>query len=129
METRVCMANEKAGEYAFLVGVVVAVLAAVAWWAGALAAGSSTLGWISALLVVLGIVVGLLNITEKESQPFLLAAVALLVAGTASFAALNTVVANIGTFLDQVVHNLAVLVAPAAVISAVKATWAMASGK
>lgn len=123
------MANEKAGEYAFLVGVAVAVLAAVAWFAGALVAGSPTLGWVSALLVVLGIVVGILNITDKESQPFLLAAVALLVAGTASFAALNTAVANLGTFLDQIVRNLSVLVAPAAVILAVKATWAMASGK
>lgn len=123
------MANEKAGEYAFLVGVAVAALAAVAWWAGALAAGSATLGWVQALLVVLGIVVGLLNISEKESQPFLLAVVALLVAGTASFAALNTAVANLGAFLDQVVRNLTVLVAPAAVILAVKSTWAMASGK
>ena len=118
------MANEKAGEYAFLVGVVVAVLAAVATWAKALDATVG--GWVSALLVVLGIVVGLLNITEKESQPFLLAAVALLVAGTASFAAIPQ---GIGAFLDQIVRNLSVLVAPAAVILAVKSTWAMASRK
>ncbi len=123
------MANEKYGEYAFLIGVVVALLAAVASFAGMLAVGSATAGWISALLVVLGIVVGLLNVTEKESQPFLLAVIALLVAGTASFAALNTVVANMGTFLDSIVKNIQVLVAPAAVILAVKATWAIASGK
>lgn len=121
------MANEKTGEYAFLVGVVVAVLAAVAGWAGALAAGVA--GWVAVVLVVLGIVVGFLNVSEKESQPFLLAVVALLVAGTASFAALDTVVANLGTFLTNVVKNLTVLVAPAAVITAVKSTWSMASGK
>ena len=121
------MANEKAGEYAFLVGVAVAVLAALAKLV--MTVDATTAGYVSALLVLLGIVVGLLNITEKESQPFLLAAVALLVAGTASFAALNTALANLGTFLDQVVGNLSVLVAPAAVILAVKSTWAMASGK
>ncbi|MBI2076510.1 MAG: hypothetical protein HYT72_04655 [Candidatus Aenigmarchaeota archaeon] len=121
------MANQKAGEYAFLVGVVVAVLAALGSFAKAL--DVATAGWVSALLVVLGIVVGVLNVKDKESQPFLVAAIALLVAGTASFAALNTAVANVGTLLDTVVKNLAVLVAPAAVITAVKATWSLASGK
>ena len=121
------MANQKAGEYAFLVGVAVAVLAGVAWWAKALDVTAA--GWVSTLLVVLGIVVGVLNIKDKESQPFLVAAIALVVAGTASFAALNTAVPNLGAFLDAVVRNLAVLVAPAAVITAVKATWSLASGK
>lgn len=121
------MANQKAGEYAFLVGVALAALAAVAGWAKALDAVAQ--GWVSVLLVLLGIVVGVLNISEKVSQPFLVAAIALLVAGTASFAALNTAVANVGTFLDAIVKNLAVLVAPAAVITAVKATWSLASGK
>jgi hypothetical protein len=121
------MANQKIGEYAFLVGVAIATLGAIASWAGALAATQQ--GWMSAVLVVLGVVVGLLNITEKESQPFLLATVALLVAGTASFAALNTAIPNLGSFVDQIVANLSVFVAPAAVILAVKSTWAMASGQ
>lgn len=122
------MTNEKAGEYAFLVGVAVAVLAAVAGAAGALAAGVA--GWVSVLLVILGIVVGLLNITEKESQPFLLAVVALLAAGTVGFGALDIQgLPAVGSFLNMVVKNLGLVVAPAAVILAVKATWLMASGK
>ena len=117
------MAGKGTGEWAYLISIVIAVLAGLAT-----ATGWSS-AWVTLLLVILGVIVGLLNVTEKESQPFLLAAVALLVAGTASFAALNTAIAPLGTLLDQVVGNLSVLVAPAAVILAVKSTWAMASGK
>jgi len=40
--------------------------------------------WISNLkLVILGLIVGFLNITERKPTPFLVAAVALLVTGTA----------------------------------------------
>lgn len=122
------MANQKTGEYAFLVGVVIAVLGAIAWQTKALDAAAA--GWVSALLVVLGIVVGVLNIKDKEFQPFLVAAIALLVAGTTRFDALNiATLANVGGYLNSIVGNLAVLVAPAAVIAAIKATWSLASGK
>ena len=52
--------HEKIGRYAFLVGLVISVLA------GFIELGTMGLS----LLVVLGIVVGFLNVTGKESQRF-----------------------------------------------------------
>lgn len=122
------MANEKTGEYAFLAGVAVAVLAALVTLVPSVALPS---GWVAVVLVVLGLVVGFLNISDKESQPFLLAVVALLAAGTVGFKPLvdQSELAVLGKLLTAVVQNLATLVAPAAVILAVKSTWSMASGK
>ena len=85
--------------------------------------------WIGTLLVVIGIVVGLLNIAEKEFQQFLIAAIALIVAGTAAFHAIDVALTPLGTIIDAIVSYLAMLVAPAAVIVAVKSVWALASKK
>ncbi len=97
----------------------------VAAIAGSALAGQE--GTVTLLLVLLGAVVGVLNITEKETTPFLVAAVALVVAGTASFSAIS--VAGLGAILDKVVNNISVFVVPGAVIVALKAVWALASGK
>lgn len=113
------MSTEKVGELAFLAGVVIAVLAAL------VTLDAAMLGNVTALLVVLGIVVGLLNVSEKETTPFLVAAIALVAAGTAGFGAVPTV----GGYLTGIVSNLATFVAPAAVIVAVKAVYALASKK
>lgn len=72
-------------------------------------------------LVVLGILVGLLNITAREATPLLLAAVALLLVGTVGFDPLNNMVSGLGTRVNEVVYYFARLMAPAAVIVAVKA--------
>ena len=53
------------GKYAFLVGLVIAV-------AGGVGFEQAWFGWV---LAVLGLVVGFLNISDKESQTFLLAAI------------------------------------------------------
>ena len=119
------MSMQKIGEYAFLVGAIIAIVAGLA--SGAIA--GSTAGAISALLVVLGIIVGLLNISEKETTPFLVAAIALVVSGTAGFAAINSIVPTVGTIVDSIVQNLAIFVAPAAVIVALKAVYALASSR
>ncbi len=113
------MTTEKLGELAFLASVVIAVLA------GLVALDASMVGNVTALLVVLGIGVGLLNVSEKETTPFLVAAIALVVSGTVGFGAVPTV----GMYLDKIVGNIATFVAPAAVIVAVKAVYALASKK
>lgn len=116
------MSMQKIGEYAFLVGAIIAIIAGLA--TGAIT--GSTAGAVSALLVVLGIIVGLLNISEKETTPFLVAAVALVVSGTAGFSAIPL---GIGNIINSIVQNLAIFVAPAAVIVALKAVYALASSK
>lgn len=77
-------------------------------------------------LVILGIVIGLLNITRREMVLLLITAVALIVVGKASFSPLNDLVDGLGSSLNGIVGYLAVFMAPAAVITAVRAIWAVA---
>ena len=119
------MEAEKIGEYAFLLGIAVAVITGVATLAtDALVAYASET---ALLLAVLGIVVGFVNVSEKNATAFLVAAIALVTAGTASFSAIN--VAGLGAILNTVIGNIAVLVSPAAVIVAVKAVYNHANGR
>jgi hypothetical protein len=114
------MEMRKIGEWAFLACVVIAILAGIAIPADAA---------VVAALVVLGIIVGLLNISEKETTAFLIAAIALMVAGTAGFSSLETVVAGLGNMVTAILSYRGVFVAPAAVIVALKAVWAMGKKK
>ena len=104
------------GMAAFSVGIVLAIIYGVISRDNA----SVILG-----LVILGIVVGLLNITRREMALLLLVAVALIVVGKASFSALNDLIDGLGTSLNGIVSYLAVFMAPAAVITAVRAIWAV----
>lgn len=110
------MKMEKIGEWLFLLGVVIAIIAGIA---------IPSDGTIIGILVVLGIIVGLLNITEKESVNFMLASVALLVAGNATFSALPA----IGIVINHILAYIGAFVAPAAVIVALKMIYELASKK
>jgi len=119
------MKTEKAGEYAALLCIIVAVLAGLAapWLV------ATTAAYIAILLVVLGIIIGLTTITEKEVTAFLITAIVFVVVGIAPFAPIDVVAAPIGTILNAIVHNIAVFVAPAALIVGFKAVYALASRK
>jgi hypothetical protein len=115
------MAGKSPGEYAYYLALIVAVLAGIA------ATANATNYWVSVLLVVLGIIVGFLNISEKESGTFLMATIALLVAGflgtTGAFTPLNAQYLSgvpLGELITNILKNIAVFVAPAAVILAIK---------
>jgi hypothetical protein len=101
------MKIDKIGEWAFLAGVILALLFG-------LFKGEVT-GAFATTLIVLGILVGFLNIAEKETTPYLVATIALLVAaglGDLPFAK----VVNLSAMLK----NIVLFVAPAAVIVALK---------
>ena len=98
---------------AFIAGYAIAVIAGI-WW-------PDQAGLI-AILVLLGLVVGLLNITGREIIPYLVAAIALVLVGTQGvFDPLNLAVAGLGDRVNDVVAMLAIFTAPAAVIQAIKA--------
>jgi len=116
----------KVGEYVFIVVLIVAVIAGLA--VSRLDANQQA--WVTLALVILGIVVGLTMITEKEVTAFLMTAVALIVSsGVASFVNLNTIYGGFGTAVAQVVANIATFVAPAAVILSVKGIYTLARTK
>lgn len=96
---------------AFIVGLILAVVAGLLW------PSNST---IIIVLLILGIIIGLLNITAKEFMLFLIAVVALVVVGNV-FAPLK--VLSLGVVLGDILSYIAILVSPAAIIAAIKALW------
>jgi hypothetical protein len=104
------------GMAAFSVGIVLAIIYGVI---------SRDNASVTLALVILGIVVGLLNITRKEMALLLLISVALIVVGKASFSSLNDLVDGLGTSFNGIVSYLAVFMAPAAVVTAIRAIWAV----
>lgn len=111
----------KLGNWAFIIGFIVAILA------GLLMTSSPLIDniWIVSLLVILGLVAGFLNVTQKEATAFLVASIALLAAGTANLGVFNNNYLN----LNQVLQAIGIFVAPAAIIVAVKQVYSLASKK
>ena len=106
------------GLLAFLGGMVLAIVGGI---------GYRDYGSITLALVIMGILVGLLNITGKEVLPLLIAAIALIVVGlTKGFAPLNDLGGQAGTRINDIVAYIAIFITPAAIISAVRAIWALA---
>lgn len=103
---------EKIGTWAFLLGVLIAVIAGLvpAW-------RTPQVIWV---LVILGLIVGLLNVKAKEVTEFLVASVAILI--VASMGALPALGVTLGTILD----NIIAFVGPSAMIVALKAIWDLA---
>jgi ATP synthase protein I len=111
------MDMEKIGGYAFLAGILIAVLAAFI-----------QMPEVPLLLAILGLIVGLLNITDKEVQKFLLAAIALAMSSASlSPLALTPALGPYITILLTVFSNIAVFVAPAAFVVALKTVYTIAN--
>ncbi len=106
------------GHIVFVIGLVLAVLIA-------LVSAPEAPAWAVLLIVVMGIVVGLLNITDKEVMMFLVASIAFLM----SFQALSSVFLILAQGWQGVsvfFSLMSTFVAPAAAIVAVRALFQMA---
>ncbi|PIU21648.1 MAG: hypothetical protein COT15_01240 [Candidatus Diapherotrites archaeon CG08_land_8_20_14_0_20_34_12] len=112
--------SEQLGSIAFILGVLLAIVAAVG---GSLVA--EYMGYVTLLLVVLGLIVGFLNVSDKELIPFLVATIALMSVGNATLLPLDAVLNPLGTYLQGIVSQIVVFVAPAAIILALKAIYVM----
>jgi len=102
---------EKVGKISFIGGVIVSIIA-----------GFITSQWIFAALTILGMVVGLLNISAKEVQLFLLAAVSLVII-SALGADQIVKIPMIGITLERMYIALLTFVSPAAIIVALKSIY------
>ncbi|MDO8647175.1 MAG: hypothetical protein Q7R70_02045 [Candidatus Diapherotrites archaeon] len=108
------------GQIAFLIGVIIALLAGLA----SSMIDVPTAGIIGLVLVVLGLITGFLNVKDKETMPFLVAAVALMLTGNVGWNYINFL--GIGTILDSIMSYIGLFVAPAALIVALKAVYSLA---
>ena len=73
------------------------------------------------IIVVLGLIIGLLNISEGETQKFLMAGVILVIVGALA----GNMFASI-MYLTDIFNNLVALFAPAVVVVALKSVFEMA---
>lgn len=105
----------KIGFFAFIIGLILCII------------GGFFESWpdntaVIVILIVLGLIVGFLNITAKEITLFLIATIALIVTGRVFG---NLTFLGIGEYLDRALSLVATLMAPAAVVASIKALWAV----
>ena len=106
--------------YAFFAGLILAFVIALAQVLFPFAINQKL---VVTVLFTIGAFVGLFNLTVKETQPFLLAAVALMLAGIVNL----SLIPLIGHFLRFALQNIVVFVVPGAIIVGMKAIWRLAS--
>jgi hypothetical protein len=109
------------GKVAFVVGVLIAIVGGI--WGGKSIPEKE---WVIWILLIAGILIGLLNITAKEAATVLAAAVALIILGIwGAVGGFDPVAEYVSQMLAEnvigVVYCFALLMAPAAIIVAVKA--------
>ena len=104
--------RNKIGSWAFLIGVILAVIL------GAMGGLNST--W-TLVLVLIGLVVGLLNIADEETTPFLMAGAVLIIASRFGGEVLSNV-----SYVGPIFDALLVIFVPATIIVAVKHVFTLA---
>ena len=102
------MAQGKLGRWAFVIGLAVSVLL-----------GFLSFAYASVVLVILGLIAGLMNVTEKEAQKFLVAVIALIVIGMAGLQAF-IVWGAFYSWIQNVLASFTTFVAAAGVVVAIK---------
>jgi hypothetical protein len=113
------------GAYAFLAGVILAIVLGLSQkYVGSALKGN----WPYAVLMVLGIIIGFLNVADKDSKTFLLASLALVIVSAMGQSALIYVsTIPILSSLNAILAALLVLFVPATIIVALKTVFSIAS--
>lgn len=101
------------GHWAFVLGLVLAVIAGL----------GGDIPALTATLFVLGLIVGFLNVTEKESTPFLVGVIALLIIGLTG---MQTAGIRYITWLVPILGNVFAFVGAAGLVVAIKQVLAIA---
>ncbi|TKJ25971.1 MAG: hypothetical protein CEE41_03400 [Hadesarchaea archaeon B3_Hades] len=115
------------GPAAFYIGLLIALIAAFV----------TPSSWLFVALGVLGVIVGLLNITTRETSPFLLASIAFIVAAwgmwtlvvTAFSAALLPIPEILTKEFLRLAANLTVLIGASAMVISLRAIYEVAKGR
>jgi hypothetical protein len=110
------MEIHRVAHYAFFVGLLIAIVAG--FFRNVV--GPEVL---VTTLVILGFLVGLFNLTAKETTPFLVASIALMLAGIVNLG----LIPGVGIYLRSILSNIVVFVVPGAIILGMKAIWKLAS--
>jgi lysylphosphatidylglycerol synthetase-like protein (DUF2156 family) len=127
------MNMEEIARYAFMAFVAIAVIMGLA--VGYMAYNgdtnyTNTNAYVTLIMLILGIVIGVVSITGKEVMPFLIATIALVVASSTNvWQPLSQIHELLFHWVTSILNYIVAFAAPAAVVNAVKAVFAMAKEK
>ena len=116
LDLRVAPPLQQIGHWAFLIGALVAIVG------GFLMNVLGETAVFSALFA-LGVIVGLLNVTIRETTDFLVATMALILVSAANL----RLIPYFGFILQNILNTLLFFVVPAAIIVALRAVWVLAN--
>ena len=112
MKKEINEGNNVLGSWAFLIGLVLAVI---------VGAGFATSPTWSMILVAIGLVVGLLNITASETKSFLFSGAILIIASAIGGSSMNSV-----PLVQNILSSLLAVFVPATIIVAIKNVFVLA---
>lgn len=107
--------KKKIGHYSFIAGLILTVI--VGLFVDPVMSSEKVVRFAVSVILLFGIIIGFLNITHKETVGFLIAAISLILVGTAN---LNIIGWGIGSALQAILYFIRILVAPAVLIVALK---------
>lgn len=102
------MSQAKLGRWAFVIGLIISVLL-----------GFVSFTYASLILVILGLIVGFMNVSDKETTNYLVASIALLVVGVSGLQALS-VWGPLYSWIQTVLTSFTTFVAASVVVVAIK---------
>lgn len=116
------------GAWAFLVGVVLAIIIGLSTTLISIPALTTYSKQIYAILVILGIVVGFLNVTGRDSQTFLISGTVLVIVSRFGMDSVqgSLIGIGVGDAASSVFGALLALFAPATIIVALKTVFSIA---
>lgn len=108
--------------YVFWIGLILALILAIA---GTAKATWATSAWLLFLLVIIGIVIGFIKWQTKDTQGLFITAIALVAVGLLgpNLGTIDTLIPYVGSFLMQFVTLIVYLIAPAVLVLALKHIW------
>jgi F0F1-type ATP synthase assembly protein I len=127
------MEMEKIAQYAFMLFVLLAIVTGLV--VGYMAYNNdanyaTTKAYVTLVMLLLGILIGIVSITGKEVMPFIIATIALVVASSANvWQPLETIHPLLSDWATGILDFIVAFAAPAAVINAIKTVFAMAREK
>ena len=116
------------GAWAFLIGVILAIIIGLSTSLISIPTLTTYSSSIYAILVILGIIVGFINVTSKDSQTFLIAGAILIIASKFGMESVtgSLIGIGVGNIVTSIFGALLALFVPATIIVALKTVFGIA---
>ena len=118
------MAKGGVGGYAFMIGLIIAVLLGLIAGLMPTVIGSADAA-IVLVLIILGLIVGLVNVKDEHINDFLVAVIAVAIIGVIPIQGISGMQSTLGTVLGSILQNIVVFAAPAALVLGLKQIWSL----